>query len=182
MSMFPLHTIATAPAKSRPVLEALQQAFGFIPNVAGEIAGSPVLAQGFGGLFQNVHAGTFSEAEIQVLLLTNAVTNRCHWAVAFHTALALKEGVGEADVAAMRDGKLPAPPRLAALARLAKALIEARGRVGDGEVDRFCSAGFDAEQALELVGVLAASTITNYAASMTRPPLEDAFQAYAWAA
>lgn len=182
MSMFPLYTIATAPAKSRPVLEALQHAFGFVPNVAGEIAGSPVLAQGFGVLFQNVHAGTFSETEIQVLLLTNAVTNRCEWAVAFHTSLSLKEGVDEADVAAIRDGRLPAPPRLAALSRLARAMIEARGRVGDTEVDRFCSAGFDTEQALELVGVLAASTITNYAASMTCPPLEDAFQAHAWAA
>ena len=182
MSMFPLHTIATAPARSRPVLEALQQAFGAVPNVAGEIANSPVLAAGFIGLFQNVHAGTFGEDEIQVLLLTNAVANRSEWPVAFHTALALKEGVAAADVAAIRDGRLPAPPRHAALSRLARALIEMRGRVDAAEVDRFCSAGFEPAQALELVGVVAASTITNYAAGMTRPPLEDAFQAHAWTA
>lgn len=179
---FPLHTIASAPEKSKSVLQALQQAFGIIPNVAGEIANSPVLATGFIGLFQNVHAGTFSEAEIQVLLLTNAVTNRCAWAAAFHTALALKEGLAEADVAAIREGRLPGAPRYAALSRLAKSLIEQRGRVDDAEVDRFCSAGFEPAQALEVVGVVAASTITNYAASMTRPPLEDAFQAHAWAA
>ena len=181
-TLFPLHTIATAPAPSRPVLEALQQAFGIIPNVAGEIANSPVLATGFIGLFQNVHAGTFSEAEIQVLLLTNAVTNRCAWAAAFHTVLALKEGVAEADVAAIRAGTLPARSRHAALSRLARALIEARGHVDAAEVDRFCSAGFEPAQALELVGVVAASTITNYAASVTHPPLEPALQAHAWAA
>jgi len=182
MSMFTLHTMATAPQPSRPMLEALQQALGFVPNLAGEIAGSPVLSKGFIGLFQNAHGGSFSEAEIQVLLLTNAVANRCAWAAAFHTALALKEGVAAADVAAIRAGASPAQPRHAALSRLARALIETRGHVGDAEVDRFCSAGFDAAQALELVGVVAASTITNYAASMTRPPLEDAFQAHAWAA
>lgn len=182
MSRFPVHTLATAPEPSRPVLAALQQAFGAIPNVAGEIASSPVLATGFIGLFQNVHAGTFSEAEIQVLLLTNAVTNRCEWAAAFHTALALKEGLAPADVAAIRTGGLPDAPRHAALSRLARALIEQRGRVDDAEVDRFCGAGFEPAQALEVVGVVAASTITNYAASMTRPPLEDAFQAHAWAA
>jgi AhpD family alkylhydroperoxidase len=182
MSMFPLHTPVTAPAASRPVLETLHRTFGVIPNLAAGMASSPVLIQGFIGLFQNVHAGTFGEAEIQVLLLTNAVTNRCAWAVAFHTMLALKEGVAEADVAAIRAGALPAAPRPAALSRLAKASIERRGHVDDAELDRFCSAGFDAAQALELVGVVAASTMTNYAAGMVRPPLEEALQAHAWAA
>jgi len=180
--MFPIHTVATAPVKSRPVLEALQQAFGLMPNVAGAIANSPVLATGFIGLFQNVHAGTFREDEIQVLLLTNAVTNRCAWAVAFHSALAFKEGVAEADVAAIRTGASPAAPRHAALSRLARTLIETRGHVDAAELDRFLGAGYDAAQALEVVGVVAASTITNYAAGMTRPPLEAAFQAHAWAA
>ena len=182
MSMFPLQSPATAPAKSRPVLDALHQAFGVIPNLAAGMANSPELIQGFIGLFQNVHSGTFDEAGIQVLLLTNAVTNRSAWAVAFHTMLALKEGVAEADVAAIRAGALPAATRHAALSRLARTLIEQRGRVDDAELDRFCSAGFAPAQALEVVGVVAASTITNYAAGMIRPPLEAALQAHAWAA
>jgi len=182
MSMFPIHTFASAPAKSRPVLEALQQAFGAVPNLAAGMSNSPELIQGFIGLFQNVHSGTFDEAGIQVLLLTNAVTNGCAWAVAFHTMLALKEGVAGADVAAIRAGRLPAGPRHAALSRLARTLIDGRGRVDDAEVDRFCGAGFAPAQALEVVGVVAASTITNYAAGMIRPPLEDALQAHAWAA
>jgi hypothetical protein len=47
---------------------------------------SPVLANSLLGLFQNVHGGSFTEAEIRVLLLTNAVTNSSSWAVAFHIA------------------------------------------------------------------------------------------------
>ena len=182
MSLFPIHTVATAPEKSRPVLEALQQAFGLIPNLAAGMANSPELIQGFLGLFQNVHSGTFSEAQIQVLLLTNAATNRCAWAVAFHSTLALKEGVAAADVEAIRAGALPAEPRHAALSHLARTLIDKRGLVDAAEVDRFCSAGFTSAQALEVVGVVAASAITNYAAGMIRPPLEAAFQAHAWAA
>jgi AhpD family alkylhydroperoxidase len=182
MPTFPLHTIATAPPKSKPVLQALQQAFGFVPNVAGEMAGSPVLIQGFIGLFQNVHAGSFSEAQIQVLLLTNAVANRCAWAVAFHTHLALKEGLAPADVGAIREGRAPADAKHAALSLLAGTLIERRGHVDDADLRPFFEAGFDASQALEAIGVVAASTITNYAGNMTKPPLEDAFQAYAWAA
>ena len=43
MQSFPVLTVGTAPAKSRPALQALQGAFGMIPNVAGTMATSPVL-------------------------------------------------------------------------------------------------------------------------------------------
>ena len=77
MSIFEVQTIDQAPEGSRAPLERLQQAFGMVPNVAGIIANSPVLANIFVPLFAGVHAGTFTEAEIQTLLLTNAVTNSC---------------------------------------------------------------------------------------------------------
>src|SRR6202451_2072369 len=107
MQSFPVLTIDTAPEKSRPALQALQGAFGMIPNIAGAMATSPVLINSLVGLFGRVHGGSFTEAQIQTLLLTNAVTNACAWAVAFHTALALKEGLTPADVDAIRAGRAP---------------------------------------------------------------------------
>ena len=117
MSIFEVQTIDRAPEGSRAPLERLQQAFGMVPNVAGIIANSPVLANIFVPLFEGVHAGTFTEAEIQTLLLTNAVTNSCAWAVAFHSYLALKAGLSPADVrrsanAAGRGSRVPRPSRL----------------------------------------------------------------------
>jgi hypothetical protein len=67
--------IDSAPAESKRALQELQQTFGILPNLAGAIAESPVLLDSFVGVFQKVHAGDFT-AEIQTLLLTNAVTNR----------------------------------------------------------------------------------------------------------
>jgi hypothetical protein len=51
MSSYPVHTIDSAPAQSKPVLQQLQQAFGLIPNIAAKMAASPVLINGFIGLF-----------------------------------------------------------------------------------------------------------------------------------
>ena len=34
MPTYQIHTIASAPEKSKPALEQLQQAFGFLPNLA----------------------------------------------------------------------------------------------------------------------------------------------------
>ena len=179
---YPTHTLRSAPEASQPVLAQLQQTFGLIPNIAGAMANSPELLKAFLGLFQQVHSGTFTEAEIQTLLLTNAVTNDCGWAVAFHTMLALKEGLTQADVDAIRARNLPADTRLSALSHLARRLIETRGHVPPHDLEGFLTAGFTQAQSLEILAVIAASTITNYAGTIAQPPLEDFLQPHVWQA
>jgi AhpD family alkylhydroperoxidase len=179
---FPVHTMESAPERSKPALRQLQSAFGMIPNIVGVMATSPVLINSLVGLFSNVHGGSFTEAQVQTVLLTDAVTNACAWAVAFHTALALKEGIDPADVQAIREGRLPRDGKLAALSALARTLIEKRGRLDDEDVDRFIATGFGKDHLLEVIAAVAASTITNYTGSITKTPLEAPFQAHAWAA
>jgi alkylhydroperoxidase family enzyme len=180
MRNFPVHTIESAPERSKPALKQLQSAFGMLPNLVGAVATSPVLINSLVGLFGNVHGGSFTEAQVQTVLLTDAVTNASTWAVAFHTALALKEGIDPADVEAIREGRLPKDSKLAALSALARTMIEKRGRLNDQDVDRFIAAGFGKDHALEVIAIVAASTITNYTGSITQPPLDEAFQPHAW--
>jgi alkylhydroperoxidase family enzyme len=180
MTTFPIYTVESAPEPSKPALQQLQSAFGTIPNIAGAMATSPVLINSLVGLFGNVHGGSFTEAEVQIVLLTDAVTNGSTWAVAFHTALALKEGIDPADVQAIREGRLPKDSKLAALSGLAKTMIEKRGRLGDEDTERFLAAGFGKDHLLEVIAAVAASTITNYTGSITQPPLEALFQEHAW--
>jgi alkylhydroperoxidase family enzyme len=180
MSRYPVHTLANAPEPSKAALEQLQKAFGFLPNIAGAIASSPTLMNSLASVFACVHSGSFSEAEIQVCLLTNAVTNASSWAVAFHTTLALQVGIDSEDVQNIRQGKAPVEPKLAALSIFAKALIEKRGHVFSKEVAAFVNGGYTQEQALEAIAISAASTITNYAGTLTDPPLETQFQQHSW--
>jgi len=181
MTNFPVHTLDSAPETSRQALQSLQAAFGMIPNIAGAMATSPVLINSLVGLFGNVHGGSFTEAQIQTVLLTDAVVNACTWAVAFHTALALKAGLNPMDVQAIREGRLPEDGKLAALSALARKMIETRGRVADADIGRFIAAGFGKDHALEVIAIVAASTITNYTGSVTKTPLEAPFQEHAWA-
>ena len=181
MTNFPVHTIESAPEQSKPALRQLQSAFGMIPNIPSAMATSPVLINSLVGLFGNVHGGSFTEAQVQTVLLTDAVTNACTWAVAFHTALALKEGVNPKDVQAIRERRSPKDAKLSALSALAKTMIEKRGLLNDQDVDQFIAAGFGNDHVLEVIAIVAASTITNYTGSITKPPLEAPFQAHAWA-
>jgi alkylhydroperoxidase family enzyme len=180
MHHHPIHTIESAPEASRPGLQRLLQHIGLIPNAAGAMAESPTLINGFVGALLNLSTGTLTSGERQLLLLTNAVANRSEWPVAFHSTNALREGIADDEVRAVRDGRLPAAPRLAALSALTRALIEKRGHLADRDVAAFTEAGFAAAQVLEVLAVLACSVMANYASSIARPPLEDRFAAQRW--
>ena len=54
--------------------------------------------------------------------------------------------------------------------------------MGEEAITAFRSAGFKPEQALEVLAVSAASTITNYAGSIAEPPVEPMFQEQVWRA
>jgi len=180
MPNYPIHTIVSAPENSKSALKQLQQAFGVIPNLAAAIANSPKLVNSLVGVFQQVHSSSFTEQEIQIVLLTDAVANSCTYAVAFHTALALQQGVSPEETDAIRARRAPQNYRFAALSTLAKTLIEKRGHLSKQELDAFLAAGFTQEQILEVIATVAASTITNYAGTIANPPLEDPFQQFAW--
>jgi uncharacterized peroxidase-related enzyme len=180
MPNYPVHTIASAPEHSKPGLEQLQKAFGVVPNLAGAIANSPKLINSLVGVFQQVHSSSLTEQEIQIVLLTDAVANSCTYAVAFHAALALQQGVSSEETDAIRERRVPTDKRFAALSTLAKMLIEKRGHLDEQELDSFIAAGFTKEQVLEVIAIVAASTITNYAGTITNPPLGDPFRQYVW--
>ena len=180
MTRFPVHNLDSAPDASKSALRDVQARFGMIPNLAGAMATSPVLVQSFIGIFDKVHGGSFSEPQIQAVLLTDAVTNGSAWAVALHTVLALKAGLDAKDVEAMRAGRSPSDKKLGALSTLARTMIEKRGRLGDQDIEGFLGAGFGKDLLLEVITIVAASTITNYTGNITNPPLEEMLQAHAW--
>ena len=180
MQRFPVYTLDSAPDASKSALRDAQARFGMIPNLAATMATSPVLIQSFIGIFDKVHGGNFTEPQIQTVLLTDAVTNASAWAVALHTALGLQAGLDPADVEAMRAGRSPSDKKLGALSTLARTLIEKRGRLDDREIESFLAAGFGKDLLLEVITIVAASTITNYTGNVTNPPLEAMLQQHAW--
>jgi alkylhydroperoxidase family enzyme len=181
MRKFSIHSIESAPEKSKHALQGLKQKFGLIPNVAATMAESPVLISAFVAGFGSFHGGSFSEAEKQTLLLTNAVTLKCPWTVAFHSTMALKEGVSASEVQAIRDGKLPDDPKYSALWGMAKGLIEKRGNVTEVDIERFTSAGYSQAQILEVITGIGISTMAATTGNMAGTPVEDPFKAQTWA-
>src|SRR5260370_9817548 len=110
MQKFTVHTIESAPEKSKQTLRGMQQKFGFLPNILGSMAENPVLLNGFAATFGSFHGGSFDECERQGLLLTNAGTVKCPWTAAAHSTFAIQDGGSEGDRNAIREGNLPEKP------------------------------------------------------------------------
>jgi len=182
MTAFPIHTIETAPTGSRETLLTVKRTLGAIPSLAAGMAESPTLLRAVFAVREIYAGGTLTPIEIQTLSIAIAVENRCAWCVAFHTGMALKEGIPEEALAALRAGQEPAEPRLGALSALARAMIRNRGEASEPEPGRFLAAGYTRAQALEVILGIGFSTMANYAGHLIDAPLGPMLQSHEWSA
>ena len=77
-------TDQAAPAASRPVLEAVRKAYGFVPNLLATFANSPTTLQGYTTLDGIWEKGTLTAVERQLVLLI-ASTEECATIAGFFT-------------------------------------------------------------------------------------------------
>lgn len=161
MSRVPLHTAATAPAASQPLLAQIQGAFGVTPNMFRAVAHSPAALQlmwaGFGALGGGTLPATLGE-QVAVAI---ADRNRCDYCLAAHTALGRKAGASAAEMAEAQAGR-SADPRTAAALAFATKVVERRAAVTAEDVQALRAAGFDDEGLVELLAHVALNLFTNY--------------------
>jgi AhpD family alkylhydroperoxidase len=179
-TLYTVHTVESAPDTAGDTLRALQASVGLIPNLAATMAESPALVTAFVTLRELYAKTGFSPAEVQVLSLTAAYENKCDYCVAFHTAMALNNGVTRDDVDALRRGTAPAEPRLGALSQFARVMVRNRGHVDRETQDAFYAAGYSKRQALDVVMGMAFSLMANYAGHVTQAPLDTFLEPHAW--
>ncbi len=182
MTNFPIHTAATAPEASRPILDAVQAACNFTPNLHAILAEAPAALEGYSTLFGIFDKTSFTPAERQVVYLTANYENECEYCMAGHSVLGKMAGLPANVIDALRDGGIAPDARLEALHRFTGLVVRNRGHVKDSEVASFLDAGFTRAQVLEVILGVAVKTISNYTNHIAHTP-NDAFMAgTAWVA
>lgn len=146
-----IHTLDTAPAASRPVLEGLAADLGLVPNFAAAIATSPALIAGFDGMRRAVATTSLDPILREVAGLAVGVAVDNHYGVAFHSTVLARLGADEADIEAIRSGGSPTAPDTAAVEALAREVVEQRGKVADETMAAARAAGLSTENVLEVV-------------------------------
>ncbi|WP_414440176.1 carboxymuconolactone decarboxylase family protein [Burkholderia sp. 22PA0106] len=162
MNTFQAHTIDTAPAASKPLLEGAKQAFGFVPNLQSHMAESPELLAGYSALWDLFGKSTLTPHEQQVVYLTANFENDCHYCMAGHSTLAKMIGMAPETIAALRAGTPLPDPKLEALHRLTTIVVRERGFVPEADVAAFLAAGYTRRNVLEVVLGVATKVMSNY--------------------
>ncbi len=181
MADFTIHTLDTAPEKSRPLLEDSKKAFGRVPGLHATMAEAPALLDGYKHLHRLFAEETsFDKDELTVVWQTINVEHECHYCVPAHTGIAKMMKVDDAISSALRD-ETPLPSdRLEALRTFTLQVVRQRGFVSDEDVQTFLDAGFTKRQVLEVVLGVAQKVMSNYTNHLARTPVDKPMQAFAW--
>jgi len=179
-SVFPSHTIESAPAAARRTMTATQDQWGYLPTAVARLATSPRTLDGFlklNGLFE---ASTLDPVSREVLVMTIATRNGCHICVAIHTKRLEAMDADPQLISALRARQPLADPRLEALRVFVHRVVDTTGDVGDDALRVLLAHGYTAEQALEVVLGIGTYTLSTFANRLTAAPLDAPLAAYAW--
>lgn len=178
---FPIHTTETAPAEARVSLEAAHSAFGFVPNLIGEMASSPALAQAYLTLADIFDQRTSLDVtQRHVVLLAVSRFHECHYCMAAHSLGADAQQVPSEIVEAIRSDQPIPDNKLEALRRLTTSLVENRGWPSQAELSAFFDAGYTHDQLLDVLVGVAQKTLSNFTNHLAETPLDEPLASRAW--
>ena len=177
MARLTVHTVETAPEGAKARVEAALNANGFIPNLIGVLANAPEALAFYQEVGKLNGANSLTAGEVEVVQIIAARTNECG-----HTKLAtLKKLLSEQAIKASRavDSAAFDDAKLAALSDFTQAVMAKKGAVSDAELQAFLNAGYNQQQAVEVVMGVALATLCNYTNNLAQTEINPELQAYA---
>jgi len=180
LATFTFHTIDTAPADSKPLLEDSVKNFGMIPNLHAVMAESPVVLEAYKSLHESFQKTSFDKDELTVVWQTINIEHECHYCVPAHTMIANMMGIDQAITDALRNRTALPNAKLQALHNMTLSMTRNRGRLQDAEMDAFFAAGYSQRHMLEIALGLSQKVMSNYVNHFSETPVDDAFAEFAW--
>lgn len=181
MSQFKVLDKSTAKPVSAGILNEVEKKFGFIPNLMGVLAESPVAIKAYIALSELVSQSSFSPEEQQAVLLAVSVENGCDYCVAAHSMMAAKmAGMSPENLNGIREKKTLGNPKLNTLVTFTKDVVHSRGLPNKDSIAAFTQAGFSNQHLLEVLACVAMKTLSNYTNHIAQTPVDQAFAEFKW--
>ncbi len=161
MSRLSIPTREAAPAKSQPLLDAVEKQLGLVPNLFRLVGNSPAALEGYLGL--NAALGrTLDVKTRERIAIAIAQANGCDYCLSAHTFLGLNLAkIDDGEIALNRKGHSGDTAADAAII-FARKVLETRGRVSDADISAVRLAGFTDAQIVEITVTVALNVLTNY--------------------
>ena len=161
MSRLTIPAREDAPAKSQPLLDAVEKQLGVVPNLFRLVGNSPAALEGYLGL--NGALGRTLDAKTRErIALAIAQANGCDYCLSAHSYLGLNLAkIDETEIALNRAGHSGDAKADAAIV-FARKVLDARGKVSDADIAAVRLAGFSEAQVIEITAAVALNVLTNY--------------------
>jgi AhpD family alkylhydroperoxidase len=167
------------PEGSKPLIEAVSQKFGFVPNLMTALAVSPAALEAYLTLAALAAKTSFTPAEQHAGALIISQKNGCTYCLAAHGTLGKSVGLDDATIVALQTGADLPSARLEALRTLLLSSLETRGFPTPAAIEAFKAAGFTDTQLSESVLLLTWKTLSNYTNHLYNTPIDAQFAANA---
>ena len=182
MTNYTQHTPATAPERSVATLEAVANAYGFLPNLIATYAESPALLEGYVKLADIFGSTSLTPTEQQVVLLTVSRFHECEYCVAAHTTISIGQQIDKSILDALRNDTPINDSKLQTLREFTLHLVEQRGWADEAQIAKLLEAGYTKQTVLDVILGVAVKTMSNYTNHVAETPLDDAFASQRWQA
>jgi uncharacterized peroxidase-related enzyme len=158
-------TIDASPEASRPLLAAVKQQLGTVPNLFRVVGNSPAALEGYLGLNGALGKGAIDAKTRERIALRVAEINGCDYCLSAHTFLGKLAKLDDAEIAAGREGR-SADAKAEAALRFVTEIVRTQGHVSDAVLAEARAAGYSDAQLVEVVAHVALNTLTNYVNSV----------------
>ncbi|MEP1487151.1 MAG: carboxymuconolactone decarboxylase family protein [Algibacter sp.] len=180
MEKLRIHTMDSAPEKSKALLENSIKSFGSIPNLHGVLAESPNLLEAYQILHGLFSKSSFNADELTVVWQTINVEHECHYCVPAHSAIAKMMKVDDAITEALRnETKLPSD-KLEVLRNTTLSIVRNRGHISQDEINTFYNTGYNQRHLLDIILGVSQKVISNYTNHIAKTPVDKPFESFAW--
>jgi uncharacterized peroxidase-related enzyme len=177
---FKLHDPSTAPTDSTETLDRVQKSWGLVPNLHRVLAESPAALEAYATLWSIAEKTSFTPQERNIAYIAIIYKNECTYCMAGHTNLSRMAKVEPEAIAAVREGRLIADPKLEALRQFVAKVTRNRGVVSEADVSAFKTAGYDNRAMLDVLVLAATELISNYTNHLAQTPLDAFMKGAEW--
>ncbi|MGX9180868.1 carboxymuconolactone decarboxylase family protein [Mesorhizobium sp. BHbdii] len=161
-----------APAASQPMLHAVEEQLGVVPNLFRLVSNSPAALEGYLSLSGALARGRLPAPTRERIALAVAEINGCSYCLSAHTYLGKNLAkLDDAEMVANRGGGSN-DPKAAAAVRFGAKVARDRGHIGDEDLSAVRLAGYDDAQIIEIVQHVALNIWTNYVNEVARTEID----------
>ncbi len=160
---------ATGPVAG--LFTAVKAKLGVVPNLMRTFAQSPAVFEGYLGFTGALAKGVLPARTREQLALAISEANGCDYYLSAHTMLGRGAGLTPEGIEAARRGAAE-DPKVDALLRFARDVVETRGAVSDESLAAVRAAGASDAEIVEVVAHVAANVLTNYTNNVARTTID----------